>query len=136
MAYLGFSLTGYFSLYQSKDGIPDLIISHDKDEIFLQIAMILMTFAVFVGVALNLHPARIEIYNLIKRHYEKNFSWPLHIGLTAGLIIVGVLVTMFYPQILNVLGFVGGTTGNFIFLIFPGRPPFFCDKIFARNDAV
>jgi len=122
-AYLSFSLVGYFSIYKREGGIPDLIINHDTSEIFLQIAMIMMTLAVFVGFALNMHPCRIEIYNLFKTDYIKDFSWPIHLVLTGALVVLGGFITMFYAEILNVLGFVGGTMGNFIFLVFPGLFP-------------
>ncbi len=101
---------------------PQLIITRlDKEgsrDIAMLIARFLICFNLCVCIPMNGNPCRNQIFSAFGVTKPNKGQY---VGLTALLLLSSALVAYFFPNVINVISFLGGFCCVFLVITFPGR---------------
>ncbi|KAG1708989.1 hypothetical protein DVH05_022621 [Phytophthora capsici] len=95
----------------------NILLSFPLNDTLIAISRAAITFTVAVAFPLNIFPCRFTIDMMFFSNSED--SWPRHVAVTSGLVLLALLLAIFCPSINVVFGIIGGTCSTVVCFCFP-----------------
>ena len=121
LLYIVIAVAGYLSFL---DKTPELVIQRPPldgtKDILMIIGRLAMTFNLITCLPLNIHPVRRELFTKIFRMTrEPSFlEWFI---VTLAILCVIILISILFPNIIQIFGVLGGTCSVGLVIFFPGK---------------
>ncbi|OWZ10088.1 Sodium-coupled neutral amino acid transporter [Phytophthora megakarya] len=95
----------------------NILLSFPLSDTLIAISRAAITFTVAVAFPLNIFPCRFTIDMMFFSNSED--SWPRHVAVTSGLVLLALVLAIFCPSINVVFGIIGGTCSTVVCFCFP-----------------
>jgi amino acid permease len=150
--YIAIGFGGYYSLCNADD-FPDIFINrdnlHGKTDYFILVSRVVFPLYLAIGIPLNVSPMKAQIYVMLYgdgkksgqdsedgshsdeggQAEEKQTSTAFHVFWSAVILSVGGTVAYLFPDVISIIGVIGGICCTGLMITFPGFSPL----LIARN---